>query len=46
MYLIDVLNDFWLLYFIDMIYAIKSFNPMVNFVIQLSDKKLSEVSYY
>jgi hypothetical protein len=46
-YLIDVSNDFRLmLYFIDMIDVVVSFNPTVNFVTRLSGKELLEVLYY
>jgi hypothetical protein len=42
-YLIDISNDFRLMsYFIEVIYVIIYFNPTVNFVKRLSDKKLSK----
>jgi hypothetical protein len=47
MYYIDVSNDFRImLYFMDMIYIVISFNQTVEFVKQLFNKELLEVLYY
>jgi hypothetical protein len=47
MHLFDISNDFLSMFnFKDMIYIIISLNPTVDFVIRLSGKELSDVSYY